>query len=149
MNEPINAVLEERIKQLQIELVAHKKQTREEFREVQEEQKANEREIASTKAIVSEVNTSMRYVKETVTEMKGLVNGFTELIKEHNKSIDKKMDDQNQKIDTKMDEHHKKIDEFINSDKRIESKKHLRVTVLQVVGMIIVALIGLYAGGQM
>ena len=149
MSEPSNAVLEEKINQLTRELVAHKKQTREEFREVQEEQKANEREIASTKAIVSEVNTSMRYVKEAVAEMKGLVNGFTELIKEHNKSIDKKIDDQNTKIDTKMDEQHKKIEGFINSDKRADSKKHFRVTVLQVVGMIIVAIIGLYAGGQM
>lgn len=149
MNEPSNAVLDEKIKQLERELVAHKKQTREEFKEVQEEQKAIEREVASTKAIVSEVNTSMRYVKEAVSEMKGLVNGFTELIKEHNKSIDKKLDEQNTKIDTKMDEQHKKIDGFINSDKRADSKKHLRVTVLQVVGMIIVAIIGLYAGGKM
>lgn len=149
MNEPSNAVLEEKIKQLARELVAHRNQTREEFKEVQEEQKANEREIASTRAIVSEVNTSMRYVKEAVSEMKGLVNGFTELIKEHNKSIDKKLDEQNTKIDTKMDEQHKKIDGFINSDKRADSKKHLRVTVLQVVGMIIVAIIGLYAGGKM
>lgn len=149
MSEPSNAVLEEKINQLTRELVAHKKQTREEFREVQEEQKANEREILNTKAIVSEVNTSMKYVKEAVAEMKGLVNGFTELIKEHNKSIDKKFDDQNTKIDTKMDEQHRKIDGFINSDKREESKKHFRVTVLQVVGMIIVAIIGLYAGGQM
>lgn len=138
MNEPSNAVLDEKIKQLERELVNHKKQTREEFREVHDELKTIERDIAGTKALVSEVNTSMKHVKEAVSEMKGLVNGFTELMTAHNKSVDNKMDAQGAKIDS-----------FINSDKRLDSKKHLSVSILQVVGMIIVALIGLYAGGKM
>lgn len=136
MTEPTNAVLAERIIQLERELVAHKKASREEFREMRDEMKDLEKDIVSTKAVANEVNTSMKYVKEAVTEMKGLVHGFTDMIKEHNKGIDEKISNQNVKIDS-----------FINSDKRRDSKRTLIVSILQVGAGILIAVLGFLVKG--
>lgn len=136
MTEPTNAVLAERIIQLERELVAHKKASREEFREMRDEMKDLEKDIVSTKAVANEVNTSMKYVKEAVTEMKGLVHGFTDMIKEHNKGIDEKISNQNLKIDS-----------FINSDKRRDSKRTLIVSILQVGAGILIAVLGFLVKG--
>lgn len=138
MSEQTNAVLAERVRVLERELVALKKATKEELREMELEMKTLEKEIANTKSLASEVNTSMKYVTTAVDEMKSLVHKFVDMMTEQNKGIDTKISSQNEKIDS-----------FVNSDKRADSKKHLRVSVLQVVGMIIVAIIGLYAGGKM
>lgn len=148
MSEPTNAVLVERLARLENELVQHKKQSREElkafkdtvkeeFRELHEDMKANEREIATVKSVANEVNTSMFYVKEAVSEMKTLMSGFTKMITEHNKSVDTKMDAQSTKIDS-----------FINSDKRADNKKNFWASVLQVTGYIIVAVLGFMASGK-
>lgn len=102
------------------------------------EMKNLEKELAATRSLASEVNTSMKYVTTAVDEMKSLVHKFVDMMTEQNKGIDKKISSQNEKIDS-----------FVNSDKRADSKKHLRVSILQVVGMIIVAIIGLLAGGKM
>ena len=136
MTEPTNAVLAERIIQLERELVAHKKASKEEFREMRDEMKEMERDIVSTKAVANEVNTSMKYVKEAVTEMKQIVYGFTDMIKEHNKGMDTKISSQNEKIDN-----------FINSDKRRDSKRTLIVSVLQVGAGILIAVLGFLVKG--
>ena len=138
MSEQNNAVLAERVRVLEREMASLKKSTREEFRDMELEMKGLEKEIASTKSLASDVNTSMKYVTTAVDEMKSLVHKFVDMMTEQNKGIDTKISSQNEKIDS-----------FVNSDKRADSKKHLRVSVLQVVGMIIVAIIGLYAGGKM
>lgn len=132
-----NEVLEEQIKQLRIELNTHKADTRENFKDVQRELQELERSVDSAQKVADQVNTSMRYVTQAVDEMKTLVSGFTNLIREHNSKIDDKMNTQNAKID-----------DFINSDKRQDSKKQFVVSVLQVVAGIIATVLGFWATGK-
>lgn len=132
-----NEVLEEQIKQLRIELNTHKSDTRENFKDVQRELQDLEKSVDSAQKVADQVNTSMRYVTQAVDEMKTLVSGFTNLIREHNTKIDDKMTTQNAKID-----------DFINSDKRRESKKQFVVSVLQVVAGIVATILGFWATGK-
>ena len=137
MGEPTNAVLAEQIKQLRDELIAHKKETREEFKETHVEIKELERSVDSAQKVAEQVNNSMKYVTQAVDEMKNLVHGFTRLISDHNDRIDGKLTEQKDKIDS-----------FINSDKRRDSKKQFVVSVLQVLAGIIATVLGFWASGK-
>lgn len=119
MGETTNAVLEQQIKQLRHEFNEFRKETREELKEM-------EREIDGTRRIADEVRMSTTYVKESVQKMETMMTNFLNVV-----------NDQNQKID-----------DFVNSDKRRDSKKQFVVSILQVVGGIAVAIIGLWASGK-
>lgn len=136
MTEPTNAVLAEQIRQLRKDLVAHKEETKEDFREVHKDIKGLEDSVSSAQKVADQVNHSMNYVTKAVDEMKSLVHGFTQLITTQNDRIDNKISEQNTKIDS-----------FINSDKRKDSKKQMLVSVLQVGAGIIIAVIGFWAKG--
>ncbi|AMW99297.1 hypothetical protein [Rummeliibacillus stabekisii] len=148
MAETTNAVLEEKINQLTQALIAHKEDTKEDFkerdeklaiykREIRQELKELEVGIDSAQRVANDVNTSMKYVKDTVGEMKTMVNGFIEMITTQNTQIDKKLNDQN-----------KKIDDFVNSDKRMDSKRKFLLSVLQVLAGIIGTIITFWASGK-
>lgn len=148
MAETTNAVLEEKINQLTQALIAHKEDTKEDFkerdeklaiykREIRQELKELEVGIDSAQRVANDVNTSMNYVKDTVGEMKTMVNGFIEMITTQNTQIDKKLNDQN-----------KKIDDFINSDNRRDSKRKFVVSVLQVLAGIIGTILTFWASGK-
>lgn len=137
MTEPTNAVLAEQIRQLRNELMSHKEETKEEFREVHKDMKSMGDSVSSAQKVADQVNHSMNYVTKAVDEMKSLVHGFTQLITAQNDRIDNKISEQNTKIDS-----------FINSDKRKDSKKQMFVSVLQVGAGILIALIGFWAKGS-
>ena len=146
--EKSNAVLEEQIKQLRQDLIAHKEETKDDFRErdekfttykreIRQELKELELGIDSAQKVANEVNTSMKYVTEAVGEMKKTVNGFIDMISSQNKQIDNKLNEQNGKID-----------DFINSDKRRDSKNKLVVSVLQVLAGILATILTFWASGK-
>ena len=146
--EKSNAVLEEQIKQLRKDLITHKEETKEDFRERDDKLTAYKREIRqelkelelgidSAQKVANDVNTSMKYVTEAVGEMKKTVNGFIDMITSQNKQIDNKLSEQNGKID-----------DFINSDKRRDSKKQLVVSVLQVLAGILATILTFWASGK-
>ena len=148
MAEKSNAVLEEQIKQLRQDLIAHKEETKDDFRErdekfttykreIRQELKELELGIDSAQKVANEVNTSMKYVTEAVGEMKKTVNGFIDMISSQNKQIDNKLNEQNGKID-----------DFINSDKRRDSKNKLVVSVLQVLAGILATILTFWASGK-
>ena len=146
--EKSNAVLEEQIKQLRKDLIAHREETKEDFRErydkltaykreIRQELKEMELGIDSAQKVANDVNTSMKYVTEAVGEMKNMVNRFIDMIGTQNTQIDNKLSEQN-----------KKIDDFINSDKRRDSKKQFVVSVLQVLGAILATILSFWATGK-
>lgn len=149
MTEPNNAVLAEQIKQLRKDLIAHREEMKEDLkdrddkltiykREIRQELKELESGIDRAQSVANEVNTSMRYVTEAVGEMKNMVNGFIQMISTQNTQIDNKLSEQN-----------RKIDDFVNSDKRRDSKKQFVVSVLQVLAGIIATVLGFWATGKM
>ncbi|WP_048825842.1 hypothetical protein [Bacillus sp. B-jedd] len=99
------------------ELQDYKKINREEIKEL-------EKEIERAGRTTDTLNITMAYVKDTVSEVKEMMNSFIGVVNEQNK----------------------KIDDFINSDKRRESRKQLTVSVLQVLSGIVIAVLGIYAG---
>lgn len=146
--EKSNAVLEEQIKQLRKDFIAHKDETKEDFRERDDKLTAYKREIRqelkelelgidSAQKVANDVNTSMKYVTEAVGEMKKTVNGFIDMITSQNKQIDNKLNEQNGKID-----------DFINSDKRRDSKKQFVVSVMQVLAAILATILSFWATGK-
>lgn len=130
MTEPTNAVLAEQIRQLQKDMVNNKKETKEELKEL-------EIKLNQTTRVTDEVNLSMQYVKEAVNDMRGMMKEFVGM-----------MTTQNGQIDRKISEQHSKIDEFINSDKRNDSKKQFVVSILQVMAGILATVLGFWASGK-
>lgn len=120
MTEPNNAVLQEQIKQMRKDFQDFKTSTREDIRQL-------ERDMESNNRTTNELNITMSYVKETVSEMKDMMKGFIGVQNTQNE----------------------KIDDFVNSDKRASHKKDFVVSVLQVVSGIIIALIGMWGAGQL
>lgn len=119
MVEPSNAVLEQQIKQLRDEFIDFKKETRQDLKDM-------EQDIDRTRRVADEVHMSTQYVKDSVKKMESMMTSFLDVVGEQNK----------------------KIDDFVNSDKRQDSKKQFVVSILQVVGGIAVAIIGLWASGK-
>ncbi len=119
MTEPSNAVLAEQIRQLRKDFNDFKSNTREEIKEL-------EQGVEKTRRLADDVNISMKYVKDAVQEMKDMMKGFITVVNDQNK----------------------KIDDFINSDKRRDSKRQFGVSVLQVVSGIVIALLGYWAAGK-
>lgn len=130
MTEPTNAVLAEQIRQLQKDMASNKLETKEELKEL-------EIKLNQTTRVTDEVNLSMQYVKEAVNDMRGMMKEFVGM-----------MTTQNGQIDRKISEQHSKIDEFINSDKRHDSKKQFIVSILQVVAGILATVLGFWASGK-
>lgn len=130
MIDPTNAVLAEQIRQLQKDLKDNKRETKEELKEL-------EVKLNQTTRVTDEVNLSMQYVKEAVNDMRGMMKEFVGM-----------MTTQNGQIDKKISEQHSKIDEFINSDKRNDSKKQFFVSILQVVAGILATVLGFWASGK-
>lgn len=130
MIDPTNAVLAEQIRQLQKDLKDNKRETKEELKEL-------EVKLNQTTRVTDEVNLSMQYVKEAVNDMRGMMKEFVGM-----------MTTQNGQIDRKISEQHSKIDEFINSDKRNDSKKQFFVSILQVVAGILATVLGFWASGK-
>lgn len=131
MTDPTNAVLAEQIRQLQKDLKDNKRETKEELKEL-------EVKLNQTTRVTDEVNLSMQYVKEAVNDMRGMMKEFVGM-----------MTTQNGQIDKKISEQHSKIDEFINSDKRNDSKKQFFVSILQVVAGILATVLGFWASGKL
>lgn len=159
MTEPNNAVLAEQISQLRKDLIAHREETKEDFkerddklttykREIRQELKELELGIDSAQKVANDVNTSMKYVTEAVGEMKKSVNGFIDMIRSQNSQFIEMIGSQNTQIDNKLSEQNKKIDDFVNSDKRRDSKRQFVVSVLQVLAGILATVLGFWASGK-
>lgn len=117
--EPTNAVLSEQLSQLRKDFSDHKKTNREEMKEL-------ERDLESTRRVTNELNITMNYVKDAVSEMKEMMNSFIGVSNQQNERIDK----------------------FINSDSRRSHKRQFVVSVLQVAAGILIALIGIWGSGK-
>lgn len=128
---PSNELLAEQIRKLREDFNDFKSETRAELREIDD--KADDAARVSSK-----IEQAMEYMRENVGEMKTLMTGFTDIVKQQNKQIDENIRSQNDKIDV-----------FISSDKRAMAKKDLIVSVLTAVGSIIVALLTLWASGKL
>lgn len=120
MTEPTNAVLAEQIKQLRKDFHDFRSNTKSELKEMEEK-------VDNTRRIADEVNYSVKYVKEAVDKMDGMMSNFISVVNEQNK----------------------KIDDFVNSDKRLSGKRQFIVSVLQVASGIIIALLGFWASGKL
>lgn len=132
MTEPNNnvAILAEQLRQLDKEFRENKANMKEELKELEEK-------LNRTSRVTDEVNFSMQYVKEAIGDMRGMMTEFVTM-----------MTTQNGQMDKKISEQHQKIDEFINSDKRHDSKKQFVVSVLQVLAGILATVLGFWASGQ-
>ncbi len=119
MTEPTNAVLAEQMRQLRKDFTEEKKSSREERKEM-------ERDLESNRRITNELNITMAYVKDTVSEMKEMMNSFIGIGNAQNQ----------------------KIDDFINSDNRASHKKNLVVSAIQVCGGILGTLATMWGLGQ-
>lgn len=93
-----------------------------------EERIEETKELANqTKNLYSLVNNSMDHIKDSIKKMDGMMEEFISVVNDQNK----------------------KIDEFINSDKRMNNKKEMYISVLQVISGIIIAVLGMWGYGQM
>lgn len=93
-----------------------------------EERLEETKELANqTKNLYSLVNNSMDHIKDSIKKMDGMMEEFISVVNDQNK----------------------KIDEFINSDKRMNNKKEMYISVLQVISGIIIAVLGMWGYGQM
>ena len=119
MQELNNSVLTEQIRRLRDDFAEHKKTSREEMKEL-------EQDLESTRRVTNELNITMNYVKDTVSEMKDMMNSFIGVSNEQNE----------------------RIDDFINSDSRMNHKKQFAISVLQVVTGIIITLAGFWLKGE-
>ena len=120
MHEPNNAVLQEQIKQLRKDFQDFKKSTREDIREL-------EKDMETNNTTTNQLSIMMSYVKDTVSEMKDMMNSFIGV-----------QNAQNQKID-----------DFVNSDKRMDHKRQFVVSVLQVLAGIFGTILTFWAAGKM
>ncbi len=130
MTEPNNAVLQEQIKQLRKDFQDFKISTREDIREL-------EKDMEKNNTTTNQLSIMMSYVKDTVLEMKEMMNSFIIV-----------QNDQNKKMGESFTAQNEKIDGFINSDTRMNHKRQFVVSVLQVASGIIIALLGFWASGQ-
>lgn len=131
MQEPNNAVLQEQIKRLRDDFQDFKVSTREDIREL-------EKDMEKNNTTTNQLSIMMSYVKDTVLEMKDMMNSFIIV-----------QNDQNKKMGESFTAQNEKIDGFINSDKRADHKRQFVVSVLQVVSGIVIALIGLWGAGKL
>ena len=93
-----------------------------------EERIEETKELANqTKNLYSLVNNSMDHIKDSIEKMDRMMEEFISVVNDQNK----------------------KIDEFINSDKRMNNKKEMYISVLQVISGIIIAVLGMWGYGQM
>ena len=119
MTEPSNAVLSEQIRRLRKDFYEFKNSTKDEIKEMEDK-------VDGTKEIASQVNFSLKYVKESVDKMDKMMGNFIQVVNY-----------QNEKNDT-----------FVNSDKRMSNKRQLTVSILQVISGIVIAVIGFWTAGK-
>ena len=122
-----NKLVQEQIKNIQ-----------EDIREMKEENKEFRNRLSLVETSTTATTQTILHMGEMMKRMETMVDTFT-------KSYSKKQDDLNDKLDNQ----NKKIDDFINSDKRRDSKKNFIVSVLQISAGIIIAIIGFLAKGAM
>lgn len=127
---PSNELLDDRLEKLRKDFDDFKKETRKDLRELDDK-------VDRNAAVTAKVDQAMEYMRDNLDEMKRLMSGFTEIVKEQNARNDENMRKQGEKID-----------EFINSDKRAQAKKDLIVAVLTAIGSVVVAVITLWASGK-
>lgn len=127
---PSNELLDDRLEKLRKDFDDFKKETRKDLRELDDK-------VDRNAAVTAKVDQAMDYMRENLDEMKRMMTGFTEIVK-----------DQNARNDENMRKQGEKIDEFINSDKRAQAKKDLIVAVLTAIGSVVVAVITLWASGK-
>lgn len=130
MAEASNAVLEERIKQLNEDFNYFRKSTRQELKDM-------EVKLDSTSRVAEEVRRSIQYVEKTVTKMDDVMTNFIALVGQQNDKMDEFTSAQN-----------RKMDDFVNSDKRMSHKKQLIVSTLQVLAGILGTLATLWVSGR-
>lgn len=133
-NEPSSvnvAVLAEMVRQLRIELNDHKTSTYEELRYIKAEADRNRR-------LTDEINMTLRYMNDTMNKVEKMTTDFIAISHDQDKNMTASFQGQN-----------KKIDAFINGDEKDGRRKTFIVSILQVVGGIVVALISLWATGKL
>jgi len=86
-----------------------------------------EEDVERARRIADEVNNSTKYVKESVNKMERMMESFIGVVNEQNK----------------------KIDDFVNSDKRMDNKKQLIISSLQVASGVILGILGLLFTGKL
>ncbi|HLR58932.1 MAG TPA: hypothetical protein VK094_00440 [Pseudogracilibacillus sp.] len=119
MTEPTNAVLEERINKLTKDFYENKKATNKKFDDMNEK-------VTTTKELADEVSFTMGYMKESIDTMNDRMTQFITVVGTQND----------------------KIDEFVNSDKRMENKKQITLSTLQVILIIVGMVLGIWGYDQ-
>lgn len=117
--EPNNALLAEQINRLREDFQDFRVSTKAELKDMEEK-------VDNTRRIADEVNFSVKYVQSAVDKMDDMMSNFITVVNQQND----------------------KIDDFVNSDKRLDHRRQLIVSVLQVFSGIVIALIGFWASGQ-
>ena len=118
MTEPSNAVLADRLEKLTKDFHENRKEVRDQLREM-------DRELELTQRSNNELNISMTYIKDTVKEMKDLLNGFVKVQNTQNETIN----------------------DFVNSDGRRTSKNTFLSTIYQATLLFVATLIGYWLNG--
>lgn len=95
-----------------------------------------EREVSVINRFTDQMDSSHKYMKESMAEMKSMINSFISIVQKQNEKIDQNVVLQNEKID-----------EFVSSDKRATSKKDFAVSVANAIGTIILTIVTLWLSG--
>ena len=119
------------------------KLVQEQIKNIQEDVKEIKEENKEFRKRLGMVETSTTATTQTILHMGDMMKRMETMVDTFTNSYSKKLDDQNNKLDTQS----KKFDDFINSDKRRDSKKNFIVAVLQIGAGIVIAIIGFLAKG--
>ena len=110
----------------------------EDIKEMKEENKDFRNRLSLVETSTTATTQTILHMGEMMKRMETMVDTFTKTYSTKQDALNSKLDNQNQKID-----------DFINSDKRRDSKKNFIVSVLQISAGIIIAIIGFLAKGAM
>ena len=110
----------------------------EDIKEMKEENKDFRNRLSLVETSTTATTQTILHMGEMMKRMETMVDTFTKTYSTKQDALNSKLDSQNQKID-----------DFINSDKRRDSKKNFIVSVLQISAGIIIAIIGFLAKGAM
>lgn len=139
MIEPTNAVLAERVKQLQEDFSEFRKQTRYGMKDMEDR-------VEGTRKVADEVNFMVVHVKESVDKMERMMTNFVNVVADQNKSTNTAFEEQNKSLKKSFNDQNQKINDFTNSDSRMSHKRQLVVSVLQVGAGIFIAILSYWAG---
>lgn len=114
------------------------KNLQDDIKEIKEENRDIRKRLGIVEMSTQTTAQTLLHMNDMMKRMETTMDAFTN-------SFSKKIDDSNKKID----ESNKKMDDFINSDKRRDSKKNLIVSIVQIVAGMVGTIAALWASGKL